>query len=445
MKSFFVCFLGILAGATFPGDARAENAQTIPRGRFRLGLTYGMSNGITDTFNSAGNRERVVGKYNVDLSSVNLSTYVPQVKELIDALNATNLSYNPSHRQDPSHGIVSYDASLPRLGDALELGFLGVGGHASQQVYNFSLAHGVTDQLTVGILIPFIKTDVQIDAGVSGTNTASDIYQFFQSSGFSGLGPQGQNLANTLQSLTVPNQTLASMLRSFGYSDVENFNASGIGDVVLGTRYNYFNGDVTNVLPGHFINSFQLGIKAPTGRVYSPRQVTAIDFGQGAWDATVAHLMNYTPSRFLTLETSFNYTYRFRGMKLKMIKQSADDLLPSIEENVNEKMGDKFWAQLGGKLTFTDYLFLRSTYEWYWKGKNHYIGSQPGIDYSLIAADTDTYLETLSAELTLSSINAFLNYKFPLPGELVFTYYHPVRGRNTIIAPFATAELVLFF
>src|SRR5207244_2442579 len=124
--------------------------------------------------------------------------------------------------------------------------------------------------------------------------------------------PQIRDGLNQLRS--VDDNTLQTLLASKGYDPFANYAQSGVGDIALGSRYNYLNAHPAS---GEWIASFQGGLILPTGRLSPPREITGVDFGDGAYQLNAAHILNYTPFRLVTLSHAVHYTYRFLDHRLK--------------------------------------------------------------------------------------------------------------------------------
>jgi hypothetical protein len=316
-----------------------------------------------------------------------------------------------------------------------------VEAHAVRQQFALSLMHGITDRLSAGLMVPILKDEVTVNPSLAGLNTAQDIYYGYSTQRGSALGQQLSDGLNFLRSANM--DTLQSLLVSAGYDPFSTYSGSGIGDIVLGSRYNYFNRKLES---GEWISSAQLGVTVPTGRVSLPREITVLDRGSGVWDVGVANILNYSFWSPLTLSHGIHYTWRVPGTKLKRVRTSPGDIAPdpSTEENVSARLGDKYWTSLGATLKFNDTISLDSSYEWFWKRQDKYSGTT-SKDYGYLSGGTDQYLETLEVGLTFSSLAAFMKHDFPLPGALSVAYYLPMKGRNYYIAPYGIVELDMYF
>ncbi len=117
----------------------------------------------------------------------------------------------------------------------------------------------------------------------------------------------------------------------------------------------------------------------------------------------------------------------------------------SNEENIAMQLGDKYWTNLGANAKITKAFSLSAQYEWFWKRPDTYQGGVAGRDYTYLSNDTREYSETVQIGASLSTIPAFLKKEFPLPTDMAVNVYIPRAGMNTVIAPYGTAELALYF
>lgn len=429
----------------FAPEAKAEDAHVLPKGRSRLSFIYGYSGTVTHTFNPGGERESLTQALNVNLSPERFKSVDPRITQLVNFLNASGWHYNVDERETTSHGLTK-DDRYPLLGDSLSLGFLGVDARAYRQQFALLYNYGLTDTISVGFGVPFVKTQVTLQYAVSGVNTANDIYHGFFSENPAVL-PELRDSLNQIRSLTIDN--LQEFLVSKGYSKIGNYEGTGPGDVQFGGRWNYLNHRQGEA---ELFNSLQLMITMPTGKLRPPNVLTQVDDGQGAWDAGLGHLANFTPSRWMTLSGSAYYTYRFATQRPMRVRRDPSEIIPdaSTEELVDLRLGDKYWAVVGADFNLvpgsTAHPFsLMVNYEWFWKRNDRYQGAVPGIDYQYLGDLTDSYKETLNVGAKIRALDSFLAGHFPAPLTVEMNYYYPTRGRNAVIAPYGVAELALFF
>ncbi len=436
----------LLLGTPFlaPKIAQAVDARVLPKGTTRLSFTYAKSDGITQQYNDLGVAEDITKPYNLNLDSAAIGTFAasvsPEFGNLISLLNDTGLRYDASLSGAAS--IVSNDPSKPLLGDALTKGFLGVEVEAVQRQSVIQFMHGITDQLSVGFMIPIVTNKVRASAEISKVNNTIQDY----TTAFEGMGAGFESVVSGLQYLDAANIDFLQreVLEASGYQRFGSSEQSGVGDVNFGGRFNYL-----KTKKEHLINSFQLGFTAPTGKTRQASALTQLDTGAGVWDIATSHILNYTPGGMRTpwmLSHSLNYTYRLPGKKIMRVRDNPNDILPTAEdeEEVRLHYATKLWTTLGAKYSFNPMFSVESNYEWYWKGRDDYRGTS-AKDYDYLGDKTEKYLETLNFAFNVSLIDRFMNKKFPMPIDFAVNYFRPIRGRNAPIAPFATAELAMYF
>jgi hypothetical protein len=428
----------IIFGITFWSNyAYSATAMVLPQGRSRLSFAYAQTDGVNSQYDVGGNKESITQPYDLNLDSQTLRKFDSQISSLVDQLNKLGYHYDASQKDTPYHGI-SKDGNGPLLGDALTPGSLNVTAQAYREEFVLSYQYGLTDRLTVGFGVPIIKMQVSGDAQVTGTNTAGFIGNFVTNMN----GNSSNQLKDGLKLLANANKaTLQSVLESRDYSGATSWNQNGVGDVVLGGRYNYLKSD--NHL---WLSSAQFGASAPTGALKDPSQPLAVDFGQGAWDLTVSNIFNYIPTNWLTLSNTLSYGHHLKSSRQLRVEDSPGEFLPNAadQQEVSMQLGDQYEANFGMDLKLTKSVTFSTSYDWAWKANDVYSGSRD-IDYSYLSDDSNTYQKTVQAGVSVSTIPAFMKSEFPVPVDIAFNVYIPTGGRNVPITPYGTAELALYF
>lgn len=440
--AYSLFLIGLVLGELLsdPSLAHAEDARVLPSGRFRISLLYGQSRKVSESFLDDGSKQSLTEPYKMDLSSQNLKKLSPAVENLVNFLNSWGDHYDVNKRNNLFHG-VDRDPSHPKLGDALSRGFFDIEAQAQRQMYQISLQYGVTDRFGLGVQVPYIKQQIDVRYSIQGVNTANDIYDYIKSFN----KPISEELLDGLNQIrNADSEAFQEYLASKGYDRFEGTRSNGWGDICFGGRYNYLNLQGGG---GELLHSTQVGFTAPTGHLKKPSQLTDTDFGFGAWDASGAHLITYTPISLLTFSNGTHYTYRFPSHRPMRVRKDVNDVLPDStrEEDLGMYLGDKYWTNLTGQINISRAINIFATYEWFWKKRDRYEGFRSDRDYSYLSDRTDVYLETVNLGVDLFTLPAFLKGDFPAPIQWVFNTYIPIRGRNSVIAPFVTAEMNLYF
>lgn len=440
--------LPLIVGSLTSYQASATEARVLPKGRFRVGVIYGVTEAVKDNFTDDGKRISATNKYDIELSTRNLGGFDERIKELVQVLNQTDVRYNPGDPSTAPFFGMTRNSGGEKLGDALSRGNLDVEGSANIQQTVVNAQYGITEKLSFGIYVPIVTHKVSFSPSIWGSNSAADIYKFMT---LEGEGQAGQaSLGNDLGGLSQVLQDISGLgtgdieatLQSRGYTRTGSFEATGVGDVNIGFRYMYFDND-------QWIDAFQLAAAAPTGKLADASDLIALDRGEGVWDLSLSHRMNYLPvwAPRLMLRNMITYAHRLPGERNIRVRKSSTDLFPdaSSEEVLRVDKGNKLTLTNEVDYEPFNHMWLFSRYEWTWKNRDRYQGSQLGVDYSYLSYRTDTYLETLVAGLLLDGAMAFLKNDFPIPAQLQLAYYYPVSGRNTPVTPYGTLELYMYF
>ncbi len=431
-----------------PCFALPPEVQVLPQSRSKMSVIYGSTAGITNLFNENGDSEPIAAPFNLSLNSESFRKLDSRVGDLVNWLNNnSSYRYDETQRETSNRGVVLSDNSqLPLLGDALSRGNLGVEVEAHRSQYYLMYGRGLSEKISLAVVLPMIKQTVDIRHSLTGNNTARDIYDGFAASNVGAM----TELVDTLKLLSSINtEDFQKLLESKGYSRISNRNESAPGDLQIGTRFGYF--PKRKIEAGFFSGdvgaAFQNTVTIPTGKLQPTSELTGIDFGQGAWDTTLSHATHYSPRRSFTLLHGIQYTYRLPSSRLKRVRSHAGDFIPdaSSEENLTMNLGDKFATTLGARYRFNEVVSLDYSYEWAFKGKDVYTGSRSDSDYSYLSDGTDQRTEILTVMATFSTVPLFLSGRFAAPGDFILSWNQPIRGKNSMIAPFGTAELALYF
>lgn len=421
--------------------AWSEEARVLPQGRSRMILVYGQSGGISRTYNDAGRAESITAPYNLELSSANLKQLSPDLQRLINELNNTQLHFDPTHASSDDLG-ATYDDRFPRLGDALSRGFLEIEAVGTRKQFGISYQYGISDRLSLALFGSVIKNRVEVSHSIQGTSNVAAIRRIADAYYPGQLDQITQGLA-LIEDANF--ETLQAGLAAKGYDRFETWEGSGLSDLIAGTRYNYFQAKLGGA--GELYNSLQTQVTIPTGRLKPASALAQVDFGQGAFDFSAAHLTNYFIVPEFKLSHGLHLTQALSSSRTLRIRKDATDTLPdaSAEENVSMLLGRKVWTTAGFEWNLNRDLILILDYEWAWKFKDRYEGARADRDYGYLSDKTDRYTENLQLGLMGTSIPAFLAKEFSLPAQLTLTFNLPVRGRNALITPYGVAELALFF
>lgn len=402
--------------SVFATAARAEDARVLPKGRHRFSYTFAATQEIKTMYNGSGGIRRIGD--GLELNSSNLSKLAPELQKLTGLLN--NSDSNAGNRL--TAGVLDFEAK------------------AYRQTHVIMEQYGLTDRLSIGFQIPIVRSQVRVKKSLSGTNNAKHLAKELTPAS----ATEAVDGLNKIGGISV--QSLEAELAKLGYAPVSSVDQhTGVGDVAFGGRYAYLQG-------GTVTSSVQLGVTAPTGYVPPPSELTSLAYGEGAWDAGAAHIFNWDATSWLTLGQGLHYTYKFANTQRARVPAHEGDYLPGAdkERTVTRKLGDKIWATASLDFKPTKQLTIGAGYEWYWRLADRYSETDgreiKTMTYALVGPPPGTrYLETLTIQLSYSTIDLFLRNQFPVPAQFMVSYNHPTRGRNNPIVNYGTAEVAVFF
>jgi len=380
--------------------------------------------------------------YQLELSGQNFRRAEPQLSQLVQWLNNQS-NYRYDVTSTSNHGVVlSNDEQLPLLGDALSRGSLGIDAEARRSAWVFSFQHGITPRWSAAIAVPVIRQSVRFRPEIGGRNTALDIYEGFAAGNAGGV----QNLVDGLQLLSSINtETFQQILEARGYERFGDYEGSGMGDLILGSRYLYSENSTRH---GALLTSVQAQVTAPTGRLARANRLTEMDFGTGAWTAQLIHVTNAAVLERVILSHQLAYTAKLPFSRMRRVPRQAGDFLPdaSTEEPVLSRLGDQWMTSAGALFRINPTVTLESQVFWAWKARDRFSGAlQSAASYESLGEGTASRSCYAQFSLAASSVSAFLRDHFAVPGDATFTWNQPISGRNQILAPYGMAELALYF
>jgi hypothetical protein len=352
------------------------------------------------------------------------------------------------------------------LGDALTRGSLGLDAYAERQQWVFKLQRGITDNLSLGVAVQVIRQSIHFNYQIGGVNTAADIYSALGTGGT--IGGSLGTFDSGLQLLSKLNSSdFQSILASKGYEPLGDSEKSGLGDLILGSRYKWKDQEVG---PGKWMGSLEARLTLPTGGLSKPSQLVGTDFGSGAVSLMIGHNSSLNLNgkwgqratqsipyfgdsidHFLDrLEIFHNiaFTQNFPYERVRRIRTSPGDFLPdsSTEEPVTIALGNSWMQSFGVSYTINPSLIFTAQLDWMFRNKDKILTAGPDTTRANYLADgTDGELKTLQLTLNPTTVTSFFRGGFPVPADLFLTYSQPLSGKNQLLTPYGLAELALYF
>jgi len=357
------------------------------------------------------------------------------VREPIGARLSKNVSWNDvlgSQKTETERNIIQ-----TTLREA-QINLDGGPGRTTGQVYTTAdvkvptLAYGLTDRLTLAVVVPVMSVSVSADTSLSRSE-------------------EGQRWMDRICAMSVDdcntaakklNNAVNEKLSRLGYETIPSFkNVSAIGDVQVVGKY---------VL--HKNNSDTLALKStvvlPTGK--KPNANAALDIPTGDGRFQLGSMLIYDKN------LPAHFRWNTFGGALALMPHSLERRVPTSNLDALSQDSELLTRRLGGVFSLGTSLNY-SIASW---------GLSTGLGYSMqyltqtsysgraFSQERYQYLQDLTPSETLhtgiitagfSTVEWYKNKQFFYPFQANVTYSRPLAGRNVNASEVVAGELVLFF
>jgi hypothetical protein len=398
-------------------------ADVLPKG-VRVGaFIYGRSANIDSSFNSSGDVEFLARPINRSIPLSDLVSAEPQLEDLRVALNAMGPD---------------------KLGDQLlqlDL-YQDIGVSEARAVP--ALLWGISDRLTLGIIVPVVHRVTTANFSVKSINNAGGIQDII------GKVPQIYEGLDKVKNAPLDADTIgAAIFQKNGFITPSSFEVTSLGDIELEARYRYY-------LSSPFKLALRAGVRMPTAsHVVDIRNVLDRPTGQGNVSFRVGSFHDYLLVQklgpvSLSFNTAAGLNVHLPASQLMAVRKTPDQILPDLNDptqvetvrrwkgadtSVSAGLMADFW---GGAVSLSaTYLYEIHAKDRYWGANNN--------DYAGLEANTFNTLHSLDFGIELSSLPLYLNKQAMIPAKICFDWVQPVGGVNGIYAPYGRVDFVIFF
>jgi hypothetical protein len=297
-------------------------------------------------------------------------------------------SYNQKYDNDGRR--VDLDTGY----DGLDLATLGLAGTLNldtdvvTEYGELMFGYGVTENLTVGAIIPFARTTNHVRMSVDG-----------------GIGTAG------LQSvLTGP----------LGYDPLETTASSGLGDPTLGALWRFHKRENDSAILG-------FGVRFGVSPEDDPDNLVDVPPGDGSTD------LRYRLEYFRDLGQGFDLRllaeYQVQ-LADEVTLRPGNPLTTPVSERLDRNLGNYWEYDLELGKSVGDWR-VSATWHRYQEEPDRYT-SKIGADTSFLMANTDTLADQYRIGLTWSGIRAWQAGRLPLPLIVKLEVQDAWRGRNFV-------------
>lgn len=275
---------------------------------------------------------------------------------------------------------------LARLNPGLA-GTLRLDTRAVTEYTELLLGYGVTDDLTVGIIVPYTRTTTHVRFGVDG-----------------GIGNAG----------------MQAVLAGLGYRTPRTVSVAGFADPTVGVLWRFHKSPVDSAILG-------FGVRFGIARNDDPNDLFDIPPGDGSTD----------------LRSRFEYFRDLgQGFDLHLLAEyqvqlpdhvrarPGNPLTTASVERLRRNLGDYWESDVEIGKRFGN-LRLSATWHRYQEKPDRY-RSPSGADTSALSAHTDTRADQMRLALSWSGIEAWQGGRLPLPLVVKLEVQDAVRGQNFV-------------
>ncbi|MEO5667628.1 MAG: hypothetical protein ABIR96_06195 [Bdellovibrionota bacterium] len=408
-------FFGLAWGAQASAYSSPE---PLPQGVRALAYVYGFASGINTRLNGDGLLEDLAKPLNRSVSIAEMAEAEPDLLKLQNVL--ANL--------DPLWADQVLSINLYAHASVFE----------SQKVSGF--LYGVTDRLAIGVIVPFIKRDIDFGFRADVVNNAKAIATSV------GDIPELQKGLKKLSETRIDTQTFnQAIFLNRGYKAPESHHVEAWGDAEIETRYSYY-----------FDNRWGLGLRggfrAPTSSYkIDIRNVLDQDLTEDVWALKLSHLSEYQiRPHSLSWSTTIGGIVRLPKTQERAYARSASDPLPDLTdpyqiESVRKLIGPELNMDSGLQWSLAQgWVSLMGSAFYSVKAKDRIYGHRD-LDYLRETAGTAAQTQGLELAVQVSSISSFRRNSFPLPFNVTVAYVNPMRGHDSIYAPYWRLDSVILF
>ncbi len=387
----------------------ADNAEVLPKGVSRIGLDSKFYFPVDERYDPDGDTEDVAADFNTTLDS-----------SVFPALSALD-PFVP--------GLASIGSSVV----SFEYDF---------NLFEFSYQYGLTDRLTVGVIIPYWKVKNNVDARLD-TSTAN----VGKNAALNTLLPLGtpgtvplttEDVQNLLGAGLDINGDGAIDIQGFGYERVESWSDDGLSDIEIGARYQYLKTEDWRL-------AFTGGVRLPTGDTEDPDNLVDYGFGSGAYALLFRFNNDYTGIKNLVLNATFRYDLILPDEEEKRVTDEVNQVITTNKEKVDRDLGDVIELEASGTYQFSEGFGFSLLYQ-YGHAFEDEISGDKGFNYESLEDETDYTEHVFIAGLSYSTIPLYKEKKFRLPLIASIKYRNRFAGSNNVLkSRYIGLDLAIYF
>lgn len=386
-----------------------ESAEVLPK-KIRNLTIASFSTEVTDKYNGFGTVAPIGDGFN---KSITWQDLVSAQKAGYDRSSlkgyVLSKSYNMSDVVGTAHGVVDtrVTATVPVL------------------------AYGVTEKLTMALVVPIIYTNINVATGWDANQSFNAAITRFAQDG------KNYRILDNKQKL---DNVIVSDVASKSYAPLQNESRTDMGDITLAAKYRILKND-------KWTSALTAKLVMPTGRTADVNKLVDVPTGAGIWDLGIAGTTAYEINPKLSLVSQLSYLNQLPQYMSKRIPVRSDSVAtPDIDQSTYIKYGDIFGGQIGPKYKFGRMYTIGGALAYQYKAPDMASGDQyDSYRYEWLTKDTEQIMFSTHIVAGISTIALYHAHVFPVPMEINIGYANVLSGKNVNITELYSGTLALFF
>lgn len=392
--------------------SHADNAEVLPRGVSRIGLNSKFYLPVNKQYDRDGNVVDVADDYNTNLNS----NVFPDLALLEQAF-----------------GLPAGSATLGTSDVSFDYFF---------DLFEVAYQYGLTDRVTLGIMIPYWRVRNRVNARLDTSNATIGknpaVPGGLAPLGFPGTVPLTTNDVKSIlgKGLDVNGDGQVD-IKGFGYRRFESWDQESLSDIEVGFRYQYLTTDSWRL-------AFTGGVRFPTGREDDPDNLIDRGFGDGVYVLLFRLHNDFTGIKNLVLDLTLGYDLLLPDKNLDRIPSDVNHPITTNKERVDRDLGDVIGVEVSGTYEFLEGFSVTLLYT-YIHGFQDQISGDKGFAYDSLQQETNYQEHIFIGGLSYSTVPLFRQKKFPIPMTVGLFYRDRFAGQNALKSQYIGLNLAVFF
>lgn len=315
--------------------------------------------------------------------------------------------------------------SLALLGPGASLGTTRFKSEVRNQISTLTIGYGITPDITVGAIIPYVKSHTHVSFGVDGgnvgANPAFDASQPISAGNFP-FAPAGGAVA-PMDTAGVQN-ILTNPAYGYQYKPIANQQSEGFSDPTIGVLWRACKASDQSLIVG-------IGWRVGLAKKDDPDNLLDTPAGDGSNDirTRIEYFKDLGSNIDLRLLADYNWQTRDKA-SMRIPQQGQLLALASSKQRLQRKLGDFYETDIELGYHWSNWRWA-ATWHRYEKQSDNY-HSELGTDTSGLEAHTYTRADQYRLSATWSGIQAWQQGKLPLPLIVRLEMQDTFSGRNFV-------------